>query len=62
VPKKAARIVPRHGKRVRPVASILSGRLTNLDSMFGLGAGIGGPVGGWMNDTFGWYAEQTWCP
>ncbi|KAH9999404.1 major facilitator superfamily domain-containing protein [Russula vinacea] len=22
--------------------------------MFGLGAGIGGPVGGWMNDTFGW--------
>src|SRR6267154_1889929 len=30
--------------------------------MFGLGAGIGGPVGGWMNDTFGWYAEQTWCP
>ncbi|KAI0003006.1 vacuolar amino acid permease [Russula compacta] len=22
--------------------------------MFGLGAGIGGPIGGWMNDTFGW--------
>ncbi|KAI0254310.1 vacuolar amino acid permease [Lactifluus subvellereus] len=22
--------------------------------MFGLGAGIGGPLGGWMNDTFGW--------
>jgi hypothetical protein len=30
--------------------------------MFGLGAGIGGPLGGWMNDTFGWYAEQTWSP
>ncbi|KAH9007070.1 vacuolar amino acid permease [Lactarius hatsudake] len=25
-----------------------------LDSMFGLGSGIGGPLGGWMNDTFGW--------
>ncbi|KAH9179954.1 MFS general substrate transporter [Lactarius sanguifluus] len=23
--------------------------------MFGLGSGIGGPLGGWMNDTFGWY-------
>ncbi|KAH9077429.1 MFS general substrate transporter [Lactarius deliciosus] len=22
--------------------------------MFGLGSGIGGPLGGWMNDTFGW--------
>ncbi|KAI9510420.1 MFS general substrate transporter [Russula earlei] len=22
--------------------------------MFGLGAGIGGPLGGWMNDAFGW--------
>lgn len=22
--------------------------------MFGLGAGIGGPMGGWINDTFGW--------
>ncbi|KAH9963165.1 MFS general substrate transporter [Russula dissimulans] len=22
--------------------------------MFGLGAGIGGPLGGWINDTFGW--------
>lgn len=22
--------------------------------MFGLGAGIGGPLGGWMNDNFGW--------
>ncbi|KAI0269230.1 vacuolar amino acid permease [Gloeopeniophorella convolvens] len=22
--------------------------------LFGLGAGIGGPLGGWMNDTFGW--------
>jgi hypothetical protein len=30
-----------------------------LGSMFGLGAGIGGPLGGWMNDNFGWYAEQT---
>lgn len=24
--------------------------------LFGLGAGIGGPVGGWINDTFGWRA------
>ena len=32
----------------------------NSGSMFGLGAGIGGPVGGWMNDNFGWYAEQSW--
>ncbi|CAE6411345.1 putative MFS-type transporter C3E7,06c [Rhizoctonia solani AG-1 IB] len=22
--------------------------------LFGLGSGIGGPVGGWINDTFGW--------
>ncbi|TFY79402.1 hypothetical protein EWM64_g4611 [Hericium alpestre] len=22
--------------------------------LFGLGAGIGGPLGGWLNDTFGW--------
>lgn len=26
--------------------------LSNI--MFGLGSGIGGPLGGWMNDTFGW--------
>lgn len=26
------------------------------DSLFGLGAGLGGPLGGWMNDTWGWYA------
>lgn len=25
-----------------------------VDSLFGLGAGLGGPLGGWMNDTFGW--------
>ncbi|KAF8205130.1 vacuolar amino acid permease [Pholiota molesta] len=24
--------------------------------LFGLGAGLGGPLGGWVNDTFGWYA------
>ncbi|KAJ3741342.1 major facilitator superfamily domain-containing protein [Lentinula detonsa] len=24
--------------------------------LFGLGAGIGGPVGGWINDAFGWQA------
>ncbi|KIK65443.1 hypothetical protein GYMLUDRAFT_70555 [Collybiopsis luxurians FD-317 M1] len=24
--------------------------------LFGLGAGIGGPIGGWINDTFGWQA------
>ncbi|KAJ3864896.1 major facilitator superfamily domain-containing protein [Lentinula novae-zelandiae] len=24
--------------------------------LFGLGAGIGGPIGGWINDVFGWYA------
>jgi hypothetical protein len=23
-------------------------------SLFGLGAGLGGPLGGWMNDAFGW--------
>lgn len=32
----------------------------DLGSMFGLGAGIGGPMGGWINDTFGWYAELSW--
>lgn len=26
--------------------------MTNI--LFGLGAGLGGPLGGWMNDTFGW--------
>ncbi|KAK7695684.1 hypothetical protein QCA50_000320 [Cerrena zonata] len=26
--------------------------LTNV--LFGLGAGLGGPLGGWMNDTWGW--------
>lgn len=26
--------------------------LTNI--VFGLGAGLGGPIGGWMNDTLGW--------
>lgn len=26
--------------------------LTNI--IFGLGAGLGGPIGGWMNDTLGW--------
>ncbi|KAH9062096.1 MFS general substrate transporter [Lactarius vividus] len=26
--------------------------------MFGLGSGIGGPLGGWMNDTFGWYVNK----
>lgn len=24
-------------------------------SLFGLGAGLGGPMGGWINDTLGWY-------
>ncbi|EGO27465.1 hypothetical protein SERLADRAFT_367015 [Serpula lacrymans var. lacrymans S7.9] len=28
--------------------------MTNI--LFGLGAGLGGPLGGWMNDTFGWRA------
>ncbi|EPT03548.1 hypothetical protein FOMPIDRAFT_1158252 [Fomitopsis schrenkii] len=26
--------------------------MTNI--LFGLGAGLGGPLGGWLNDTFGW--------
>jgi len=26
--------------------------MTNI--LFGLGAGLGGPLGGWMNDSFGW--------
>ena len=26
--------------------------LTNI--IFGLGSGLGGPIGGWMNDTLGW--------
>ncbi|KAF8761343.1 vacuolar amino acid permease [Rhizoctonia solani] len=25
-----------------------------VEILFGLGSGIGGPVGGWINDTFGW--------
>jgi MFS family permease len=24
---------------------------------YGLGAGLGGPVGGWISDTFGWYVR-----
>jgi hypothetical protein len=24
--------------------------------LYGLGASLGGPVGGWINDTFGWFA------
>ncbi|KAI9574971.1 vacuolar amino acid permease [Boletus coccyginus] len=28
--------------------------MTNI--LFGLGAGLGGPIGGWMNDTWGWRA------
>ncbi|KAF9246956.1 vacuolar amino acid permease [Melanogaster broomeanus] len=28
--------------------------MTNI--LFGLGAGLGGPVGGWINDTWGWRA------
>ncbi|KAF8138171.1 vacuolar amino acid permease [Boletus edulis] len=28
--------------------------MTNV--LFGLGAGLGGPVGGWLNDTWGWRA------
>ncbi|KAJ4472311.1 vacuolar amino acid permease [Lentinula aciculospora] len=27
--------------------------------LFGLGAGIGGPIGGWINDVFGWQAAFT---
>ena len=23
-------------------------------SLFGAGAGLGGPLGGWLNDQFGW--------
>lgn len=26
--------------------------------LFGLGAGIGGPIGGWINDVFGWYGQN----
>jgi hypothetical protein len=24
------------------------------DRLYGLGAGLGGPLGGWVNDKFGW--------
>lgn len=27
--------------------------------LFGLGAGLGGPLGGWVNDTFGWYVPRA---
>lgn len=27
----------------------------SFPSLFGAGAGLGGPVGGWLNDQFGWY-------
>ncbi|EKM59678.1 uncharacterized protein PHACADRAFT_87775 [Phanerochaete carnosa HHB-10118-sp] len=30
--------------------------MTNV--LFGLGAGLGGPLGGWLNDTFGWCAPH----
>ena len=33
--------------------------LTRINhSLFGLGAGLGGPLGGWINDTFGWYVTE----
>ena len=28
-------------------------------SLFGLGAGLGGPLGGWVNDSFGWLVTQA---
>ena len=33
----------------------VSDRPLIYDSLYGLGAALGGPVGGWVNDTFGWY-------
>lgn len=33
------------------------GAPSNGCSLYGLGAGIGGPVGGWINDVFGWCAQ-----
>ncbi|THH09058.1 hypothetical protein EW145_g2271 [Phellinidium pouzarii] len=29
--------------------------------LFGLGAGLGGPLGGWLNDSFGWYVPEIHC-
>ena len=37
----------------RMFSSVLIHR--KFHSLFGLGAGAGGPLGGWLNDAFGWY-------
>jgi predicted MFS family arabinose efflux permease len=35
--------------------SVRHDNLTLLCSLFGLGAGLGGPLGGFLNDALGWY-------
>ena len=49
-------VVSRHDKYVNCELRLLRVNILtpSICSVFGLGAGLGGPLGGWVNDTLGW--------
>ena len=59
LPQETAWVVSGHGERVIWFLALLWIRDSWDYRLFGLGAGLGGPLGGWVHDTFGWWVDAT---